>query len=173
MTKGASVIHTSPQPSIEIPDLTLTQLVLADLAARGDKPAVIDATSGRALSYVELDALIRRLAAGLQARGFEPGQVAGIFAPNLPEYPAAYFGIALAGGTSTTINGLYTEREVAQQLRGSKARFLLTIGPMLERALPAAAAAGIETVFTLDGAEHAGVVPLAELLGVAGDVVVP
>ena len=42
--------------------MTLHALVLADLAARGDKPALIDATSGRALSYAELDVLIRRMA---------------------------------------------------------------------------------------------------------------
>ena len=52
--------------------------------------------------------------------GLEPGQVVGIFAPNVPEYPIAYFGVALAGGTSTTVNGLYTEREMAHQLRNSR-----------------------------------------------------
>ncbi len=120
------------------------------LAARGDKPALVDAASGHTLTYAELDVLIRRLAAGLQGRGLEPGQVVGIFAPNVPEYPIAYFGVALAGGTSTTVNGLYTEREVALQLRNSGARFLFTTGAMLDRALPAAATAGVEAVFTLD-----------------------
>jgi acyl-CoA synthetase (AMP-forming)/AMP-acid ligase II len=167
------MIYSSPQPEIEIPDVTLPQLVLADVAARGDKPALVDATSGHTLTYAELDVLIRRLAAGLQALGLEPGQVVGIFAPNVPEYPVAYFGVALAGGTSTTINGLYTEHEVALQLRNSGARFLFTTGVMLDRALPAAAAAGIEAVFTLDGVESEGATSYERMLGVAGDLIEP
>ena len=167
------MIYDSPQPPIEIPDVTLHALVLADLAARGDKPALVDATSGHTLTYAELDVLIRRMAAGLQGLGLEPGQVVGIFAPNVPEYPIAYFGVALAGGTSTTVNGLYTERELALQLRNSGARFLFTTGAMLDRALPAAAAAGIEAVFTLDPADSAGAPSYVRMLGEAADLVEP
>ena len=57
----------------------------------------------------------------------------GIFAPNLPEYAVAYLGVALAGGTSTTDQRLYTAGEVAHQLRSSGARFLFTVGAMLDR----------------------------------------
>ncbi len=133
----------------------------------------MDATSGHTLTYAELDVLIRRMAAGLQALGLEPGQVVGIFAPNVPEYPIAYFGVALAGGTSTTVNGLYTERELALQLRNSGARFLFTTGAMLDRALPAAAAAGIEAVFTLDPADSDGAPSYLRMLGEAADLVEP
>jgi acyl-CoA synthetase (AMP-forming)/AMP-acid ligase II len=167
------MIYTSPTPEIEIPDVTLHDLVLEHAAERGDRPALIDAVSGHTITYGELDLATRRLAAGLQALGFEPGQVAGIFAPNIPEYPVAYFGVARAGGTSTTVNGLYTERELAEQLRNSGARFLFTIGPMLDRALPAAAAAGVEAVFTLDGAASGDAVPHQQILGNADDLVSP
>ena len=167
------MIYTSPTPEIEIPDVTLHDLVLEHAAARGERPALIDAVTGHTITYGQLDLLTRRLAAGLQARGFEPGQVAGIFAPNIPEYPVAYFGIARAGGTSTTVNGLYTERELAEQLRNSGARFLFTIGAMLDRALPAAAAAGVEAVFTLDGVSSPGAVGYEQMLGNADDLVTP
>ena len=96
----------------------------------------------------------RGCAAGLQRRGLEPGQVVGIFAPNVPEYAVAFLGVALAGGTNTTINGLYTEardRPPAAELAG--ARFLFTVPALLDRALPAAAAAGVESVFSFDGGE--------------------
>jgi acyl-CoA synthetase (AMP-forming)/AMP-acid ligase II len=164
------VIHQSPHPSVEIPDVPLAEFVLAGAAARGERPALIDAASGRTLTYAGLDTLARGVGSGLQQRGLEPGQVVGILAPNVPEYAAAYLGVALAGGTNTTINGLYTEAEIAHQLKSSRARFLFTVSAMLDRALPAAAAAGVETVFAFDGG---GAIALADMLGAPSDLRVP
>jgi len=157
------MIYRSTAPDIEIPDVMLPEFVLRDAAARGDKPALIDMPSGRTITYAALDALSRGVGAGLRARGLEPGQVVGIFAPNLPEYAPAFLGVGLAGGVNTTVNGLYTSDELRNQLRTARARFLITVGPMLDRALPAAEAAGIEEVFTFDGAE--GTTPFADLVG--------
>jgi acyl-CoA synthetase (AMP-forming)/AMP-acid ligase II len=157
------VIYRSPHPDVEIPDVPLDEYVLGGAAARGDKPALVDAASGRTLTYASLDALASRVAAGLQARGLERGEVVAILAPNVPEYAAAYFGVARAGGTNTTINGLYTEAEVAQQLRSSGARFLFTVSALLDRALPAASEAGVNEVFSFDGGE--GATALGEMLG--------
>jgi acyl-CoA synthetase (AMP-forming)/AMP-acid ligase II len=165
------MIYSSPHPAIDIPDVTLHDLVLARAAELGDKPAFVDCASGRALSFAEVDRLTRSLAAGLQARGLEPGQVVGIFAPNLPEYPVVFLGVARAGGVNSTINALYTAGEVENQLRASGARFLFTVGGMLDSALPAAEAAGVEAVFTLDGAE--GTLGLEDALGPPEAVVEP
>ena len=157
------MIYRSSTPPVEIPDVTLPEFVLRDAAARGDKPALIEVTSGRTLTFAQVDAMSRAVGAGLQARGLEPGQSVGIFAPNIPEYAPAFLGIGLAGGVATTVNGLYTSDELRNQLRTARARFLITLGPMLDRALPAAEAAGIEEVFTFDGAE--GTTAFAGLLG--------
>jgi len=157
------MIYRSPHPPIEIPDVALHELVLERAPQLGDKPAFIDCTSGRSLSFGEVDRLTRSLAAGLQARGLRPGQVVGVFAPNLPEYAVVFLGVARAGGVNSTINALYTAGEVENQLRASGARFLFTVAGMLDRALPAARAAGVEAVFTLDGAE--GTPGLADALG--------
>jgi acyl-CoA synthetase (AMP-forming)/AMP-acid ligase II len=165
------VIHRSPHPPVEIPDVPLAEFVLAGAAARGEQPALIDAPSGRTITYAGLDALSRGVASGLQRRGLETGQVVAILAPNVPEYAAAYFGVAFAGATNTTINGLYTEAEVAHQLRSSRARFLFTVSAMLDRALPAATAAGVEAVFSFDGG--AGTTALRDMLGPPGELRVP
>jgi acyl-CoA synthetase (AMP-forming)/AMP-acid ligase II len=157
------VIYRSPHPPVEIPDVTLDDYVLAGAAARGDRAALVDASTGRTLTYAGLVALVDGIAAGLQARGLEPGQVVGILAPNLPEYAATFFGVARAGGTNTTINGLYTRAEVAHQLRSSGARFLFTVSAMLDRALPAAADAGVEEVIAFDGGE--GATALDDVIG--------
>jgi len=55
-------------PDVEIPEMALGSFVLADAAALGDKPALIDGPSGRTTSYAQLPGLVSRAAAGLAAR---------------------------------------------------------------------------------------------------------
>jgi hypothetical protein len=45
------MIHHSPLPDVEIPDLPLTEYVLAGGTGRPDKPALIDGASGRVMTY--------------------------------------------------------------------------------------------------------------------------
>jgi acyl-CoA synthetase (AMP-forming)/AMP-acid ligase II len=162
----APQIVTSPNPDVDIPDVPLHELVLGDAASRADVAALVDGPSGRTLTYGQLAGGVRRVAAGLAARGFGKGDVFAIHSPNLPEYALAYYGVAAAGGVNTTINPLYTADELAFQLRDADARFLLTVPPFLDRALAAASAAGVEEVFVLGEAE--GATPFSSLL-TAGD----
>jgi 4-coumarate--CoA ligase len=77
--------------------------VLEHAAELGDEPT--DRRSDRrVLSYAQLADKVARLAGGLRARGFGPGDVLGVMAPNLPEYAVLFHGVAMAGGTITTIN---------------------------------------------------------------------
>jgi len=152
----------SPHSDVVIPDVALTSFVLEGASELGDKPALIDGPSGRALTYGQLARAARAAASGLAARGLQKGDVFGIFMPNLPEFAVAFHGVASAGGVVTTINSLYTADEVAFQLKDSGARFLLTVPPFLDRALDAAGRTGIEEVFVLGEAE--GATPFASLL---------
>src|SRR5262249_42235903 len=128
----AMTAYRSPHPDVEIPDTPLTPFVLGRAEELADKPALIDGPSGRVVPYAALAAQIRALAAGLAARGFGKGDVFAVYLPNVPEYPVAFHGVALAGGMVTTVNPLYTVGELATQLRASGARWLLTIGPFLD-----------------------------------------
>jgi acyl-CoA synthetase (AMP-forming)/AMP-acid ligase II len=157
-------IHTGPEPEVQIPDLDITSYVFEHASERPDKPALIDGPSGRTVTYGELVGSIRALAAGLAARGFGKGDVLGVYMPNLPEYAIAFHGATSAGGKCTTMNPLYTAREVCHQLEDSGARFLVTIEPMLEVAAAAASTAGVEEVFVV-GEEAGGATPFADLLG--------
>jgi len=58
------MIHHSPLPDVEIPDLPLTEYVLAGGVGQPGKPALIDGASGRVMTYGELDDAIRSLAGG-------------------------------------------------------------------------------------------------------------
>ncbi len=128
----------------------------------GDKPAFIDAPSGRTISYVQLVESVRAAAAGLAARGFGKGEVFAHYAPNLPEYAVAFHAVATVGGVNTTANPLLTVEELAAQLKDSGARLLVTVPELLEKATAAAERAGVEEIFVYG--EAAGATPFASLL---------
>ncbi|HEU4894364.1 MAG TPA: 4-coumarate--CoA ligase family protein, partial [Acidimicrobiia bacterium] len=115
----------------------------------GDRVAVIDGPTGRSYTYTELLGASRKVAGGLRAAGMDTGDVLAILSPNIPEYAMVFHGVALAGGTSTTINPTFTVGEIARQLIDSGARFLVTIELFLDLALEAAGSAGVENIFVL------------------------
>ncbi|MBW3604240.1 MAG: 4-coumarate--CoA ligase family protein [Actinobacteria bacterium] len=157
------MVLRSPVSDIEIRDVPLHEFVLEDTGRRADKPALIDGPSGRTITYGELTQQVHAFAAGLAARGLEPGEVVGIFSPNLPEYAVAFHGIARAGGTVTTVNPTSTAKELGRQLSDAGARFLLTAQAFAETAVTAAEDSGVEQVFVFGEAE--GLSPVTELMG--------
>jgi acyl-coenzyme A synthetase/AMP-(fatty) acid ligase len=92
----------SPFPDVEIPDVPLTDFVLARRGDAGEKPALIDGPSGRTITYAQLAESVRAGAAGLAERGFGKGDIFAHYAPNLPEYAVAFHAVATAGGVNTT-----------------------------------------------------------------------
>ncbi|WP_022835537.1 AMP-binding protein [Salisaeta longa] len=150
------MIYTSPFDDVAIPDVSLPAFVTERFATWADRPALIDGPSGRTLTYGALQARIEQMAGALAARGFAPGDVFAIYAPNVPEYAIAFYGAIRAGGIVTTINPLYTADELAHQLKDADARFLLTVPPFFDKAKAAADAAEIEEVFVLGGGDTGG-----------------
>src|SRR5436305_4478642 len=98
------MIQKSPHPEVDIPEVSLTALLLERARSFAGKAALIDGPTGRTYTYGQWAALVRRAAAGLPRRGFAQGDVLAIYSPNLPEYALAFHGAALAGGVSTTAN---------------------------------------------------------------------
>lgn len=139
----------SPFPDVTIPDVSLPEFVLDDVADRGGTPAFIDADTHREVTFAELRARVDSLSAGLSTRGFEQGDVFAIYAPNLPEYPIAFHGVTSVGGVVTTINPLYTVEELTRQLDDTAAKFLLTVPPFADKAAEAADETAVEEVFVL------------------------
>jgi acyl-CoA synthetase (AMP-forming)/AMP-acid ligase II len=162
----AGEVVLSPHPDVTVPDVPLHEFVLADAMQRADQAALIDGPSGRTLTYGQLAGGVRRVAAGLAARGFAKGDVFAIYCPNVPEYALAFYGVSAAGGINTTVSPLYTVEELVRQLTDAHARFLLTVPPFLAKALEAADRSGVEEVFVLGEGE--GATPFADLL-TAGD----
>lgn len=157
------MIHRSPLPDVGIPAVPLTEFVLRRADELGDKPALIEGLSGRALSYAALKAAVHSLAGGLLARGLGRGEVVALMAPNLPEYAIVFHGVVAAGGVLTTINPTYTERELHHQLEDSGATRLVTVPAFLPLARAAAAGSAVREIIVIGEAD--GATPLAALMG--------
>jgi len=160
-------VVASPWPDPDIPDLPLTAFLLAAAARRPDHPAVVDAATGRSLTYGELAHQVERTAAGFAAEGLAKGDVVAILAPNSAEWLVACHGAIAAGGVVSGLNPLWSAAEVAAQIHDSAARFLVTVGPLAATARTAAERAGVGTrLVLLDGAAP-DALALADLLACA------
>jgi acyl-CoA synthetase (AMP-forming)/AMP-acid ligase II len=137
--KGCTVTNviTSPWPSPTVPDTSLPGFVMRDWTGRGDKPALVDASGGRTVSYADLAFHVSAVAAGLSRHGLRAGEVFALCCPNSPDFAIAYYAVLRAGGTVTTLSPHVAEAEAATQLADSRARWALTtpdVAPMLARA---------------------------------------
>jgi acyl-CoA synthetase (AMP-forming)/AMP-acid ligase II len=149
------MVIRSPFPDIEIPEVSFSDFVLSRARGLADKPALIDAPTGRTITYAQLVQSVRAVAGSLSERGFGKGDVFAHFAPNLPEYAVAFHAAATLGGINTTANPLLTAEELTCQLRDCSARLLVTVPEQAEKATAAARAAGVQEIFVYGAADAA------------------
>jgi acyl-CoA synthetase (AMP-forming)/AMP-acid ligase II len=162
------MIFKSPYPDIAIPEVPIVDFILENASRFSAKPALVDATTDRSLTFAELTDAVNRTAAGLAARGFQKGEVFAIHALNCPEYAIAFLGVARLGGICTMISPLFNEAELTTQLKDSGAKYLLTDPQLSDPALAAARAVNISEVFALG--EIDGATPFCSLLDNSGRV---
>ncbi len=149
------MIYRNPYPDVAIPDVPLTQFVLRHAERLADKPALIDGPSGRVLTYGQLADGVRRVAAGLERRGFRKEDVFATVLPNVPEFAVAFYSVAGRGGATTMLNPLLTAGEMHRQLSDSGARFALTVPERLATVREAIAGTRVEEIFVLGEANGA------------------
>src|SRR5262245_23071072 len=119
-------MYRSPHAPLDIPATPLAEFVLARAAKYGQRAALIEAGTGRTISYAELPSLVDRAAASLARLGISKGNVCAIFATNTPEYLIAVLAVAHLAAAVTTASPLYTKNDLAKQLKDSGARLLFT-----------------------------------------------
>lgn len=96
----------------------------------GAKTALI--TTGGTFTYTQLDDLVARAAAGLQANGVEPGQVVSLYGPNTWQWIVAYHAALRAGAVVNPINVMLTPPEVAFVVKDCEAVAVLTSAEQFE-----------------------------------------
>jgi long-chain acyl-CoA synthetase len=98
------------------------------------------------ITYAELNAWANQVACGLAASGIGRGDHVALLCPNLPYFPAVYFGILKAGATVVPLNVLLKPREIAYHLRDSDAKALFCFEGTPELPMAEAAKAAIAVV---------------------------
>jgi acyl-CoA synthetase (AMP-forming)/AMP-acid ligase II len=156
---------TSPLPPISVPALPLTPYILERADRLAGKAAFIDGTSGRTMTYAELDDAVRRQAGGWLEAGLAKGEVVALMAPNCPEYGITFHAVALGGGAVTTVNPTYTAGEVHHQLVDSGATRLVTIPMFLDTVTAAIVESAVEEVYVIGDAD--GYRSIGDLTGAA------
>jgi long-chain acyl-CoA synthetase len=125
-----------------------------------NKPAFV--CMGKGISYGELDALSRKLAAWFQLKGLARGARIAIMMPNVLQYPVAIAAILRAGYVVVNVNPLYTPRELEHQLKDSGAEAIV----LLENF-----AVTLQAVVRNTAVKHVVVAAMGDLMGVKGAVV--
>jgi long-chain acyl-CoA synthetase len=117
---------------------------LLDTAARDEAHPALRMDDA-VLTFGEFRDAALRVAAGLQARGVQPGDRVGLVLPNVLSFPVVFYGALLAGAAVVPMNPLLKAREVEYYLRDSGARSVVALAPA-EPVVEAAGTVGIDAV---------------------------
>lgn len=83
------------------------------------------------LTYGQLLARSRRMAAALREHGLKPGDRVGLLMPNVPEYLVALFGTWMAGGVTVPLNPLMVAEEVSALLKSTSCKAVVCLDVLL------------------------------------------
>ena len=76
-----------------------------------DNDAIVDSTTGRRITFAELDSGVRKLANALIGLGLQKGDRVGILSMNSIEYCTLYFACGLAGLIAQPVNSRLSSPE--------------------------------------------------------------
>lgn len=110
----------APLPARPVPQL------LHDAVRRWPERPALE-FMGELIDYRRFGQLVERLAAGLQQLGVGPGVHVGLYLPNTPHYPIAFFAVLAAGGTVVNYSPLDAERVLAHKVEDSRTDILFTL----------------------------------------------
>ena len=135
---------------IDLPDSSLTPLVLRHARRLGERPALVDSASGRTIAYGKLPGEIAATAGALAAAGHRTGDVVGVVLPNVPEFAVVFHATLEHGGVVTPVNPALTTAEIGHQLDDAGARFVITSAELGPSVSAAAGSARVLVVGSVD-----------------------
>ncbi|ELY50456.1 AMP-binding protein [Natronolimnohabitans innermongolicus] len=119
-----------------------------------DAPAVT--FYGRTLSWSDLEAAVDAFAKSMRARGYDTGDVCGLYLQNSPQFLVAYHGAHRAGMAVTPINPQFKAPAVARQLEDSDAAVVVTHTDAVDVVRTASAETAVDDVVVTAYGEFAG-----------------
>ena len=142
--------YRSFYPGVDIPDISLPNLIRRGREGGTNRPALIDGSTGATVSHDEVCQAIGRAADHLADAGVGRGDIVAIYGANSPQYFIALHAVATMGAAVTTLSPLCSAAELLYQLRDSDARLLMASPSVAQIARTAAEQAGVARVLTLD-----------------------
>ncbi|MGZ8290565.1 MAG: long-chain-fatty-acid--CoA ligase [Telluria sp.] len=115
------------------------------------------------ITYAEVDACSKKLAAWLQSRGMKKGARVAVMMPNVLQYPIAIAAILRAGYTVVNVNPLYTPRELEHQLTDSGSEAIIVLENFANT---------VQQVLAKTSVKHIIVADMGEMLGFAKGMLV-
>ncbi|XP_075233966.1 uncharacterized protein LOC142331766 [Lycorma delicatula] len=120
---------------VEIPNLTLPEMVWRNVEEWSEKPMITCGSTGRSYKYSEGRFITKSFGSALlSTTRLKKGDVIGLLMPNIPEYVFAIHGALEAGLLVTFVNPLYTVGEVKRQFENADVKCCVTIPQLLETA---------------------------------------
>lgn len=166
---GADGVYRSLRPPARIPSdpgLSVADLLLRRADACPSAPALIDAATGRALTFAGLRSAVLATAVALASRsGVRPGDAVLLLAPNCVLYPVCFFAVTAVGAVASTANPLYTPREIAKQASDARVKLVVTVAELL----PKVAALRLPVILLDDAATAAHVTLYSDLVSGADE----
>ncbi|WP_250502644.1 long-chain fatty acid--CoA ligase [Caballeronia sp. AZ7_KS35] len=139
---------------------SVSELLEDSFRANRDRRAFV--CMGQAITYAELDAMSRKLAAWFQKRGMKPGARVALMMPNVLQYPIAIAAVLRAGYIVVNVNPLYTPRELEHQLEDSGAEAIVILENF---------AGTLQAVVKNTAIKHIVVAAMGDLMGLKGVLV--
>jgi long-chain acyl-CoA synthetase len=131
-------------PSIDYEKLTLPEALERSARKYPDQVALL--MMGKKITYRELNSLVNRFAAALRELGVQKGDKVAILLPNIPQGFIACYAVFRLGAVVVMNNPLYTEHELAYQLKDSDSTLAISLDLLIPRILKIKDKTGIRTV---------------------------
>src|SRR5215472_5131049 len=112
-------------PTVPVESAFVDEMALRAVAAHPHRPAVVDARTGRSLTFGELHDRSRRFAAGLAERAVGRGDVVALVAAGGPDYAQALYGTLAGGAAVASANPALTASELTRQFARTTPRLVL------------------------------------------------
>lgn len=136
---------------------SVSELLEHSFRANRDRRAFV--CMGQSITYGELDAMSKKLAAWFQRRGMKPGARVALMMPNVLQYPVAIAAVLRAGYIVVNVNPLYTPRELEHQLKDCGAEAIVILENF---------AATLQAVVKNTAIKHVVVASMGDLMGMKG-----
>lgn len=109
---------------------------------------------GKNISFFQLERDAKVFASYLKSLGMKKGDHISIMLPNCPQAVICYYGVLIAGGVVVQTNPLYTERELAFQLKDSESKLMICLDMFYNKVMKAKVKTNINHIITTSIADY-------------------